>query len=40
MKYRNYFIQELNYLYAKAVATNDAILQAEIMNEINKRNKQ
>lgn len=38
MNYSNYFIQELNYLYSKAIANNDTVLQAELKNEIDKRN--
>lgn len=38
MNYSNYFIQELNYLYSKAIANNDTILQAELKKEIDTRN--
>lgn len=37
MNYSNYFIQELNYLYVKAIANNDTVLQLELENELNKR---
>ena len=38
MNYSNYFIQELNYLYSKAIANNDPILRDELKKEIDKRN--
>jgi hypothetical protein len=38
MNYSNYFIQELNYLYSKAIINKDTILQTELKKEIDKRN--